>query len=382
MDYIGATPQVNPLMGLLAERLKQAQQFATKPFGYSNPPAEVILNLLGIPAVQQTAERLAYGEPLTTGRGMTTQIRPEVAEAALTVAPVAGLLGKATKGLPVGASIKNVDNTFDVVRRDASDIFGAGAERVMYKDPKSGGTMEVLAKPDGTASVLSLEVPETSRGKGIGQSLQAQVMQDFPEMMGQVSSKAAAKTAYRLGRRPPFKPDATLEDVYKMMDEDSSVNMISPEMQKRFVQEGGLLGQSKDASALPVEQSGLLQSPRSLTMPEVPTAQQMEKYGRIETVPLSSAVSFQSARNWETFGKNPRGDLIKGYGDKPVALRLETGEYVIYDGNHRTDLALKEGKSELPMHVIDVKAYDPAHAGRKPVPPSMSADELLRSLLD
>lgn len=127
-------------------------------------------------------------------------------------------------------------SAFDVSRRDASDIFGAGAERVVYKDPQSGGTMEVLAKPDGTASVLSLEVPETSRGKGIGQSLQAQVMQDFPEMMGQVSSKAAAKTAYRLGRRPPFKPDATLEDVYKMMDEDSSVNLVSPEMQKRFRQ--------------------------------------------------------------------------------------------------------------------------------------------------
>ena len=91
MDYIGATPQSNPIMGLLAERLKQAQQFATRPFGYQNPPAEMLLNLLGVPAVQQTAERLAYGEPLTTGRGMTTQIRPEVAEAALTVAPVAGL---------------------------------------------------------------------------------------------------------------------------------------------------------------------------------------------------------------------------------------------------------------------------------------------------
>jgi hypothetical protein len=94
MDYIGATPQANPLLGLLAERLKQSQQFAAKPFGYSNPPAEMIMNLLGVPAVQQTAERLAYGEPLTTGRGMTTQIRPEAVEAALTVAPVAGLLGR------------------------------------------------------------------------------------------------------------------------------------------------------------------------------------------------------------------------------------------------------------------------------------------------
>ncbi len=238
MDYIGATPQQNPIMGLLAERLKQAQQFAAKPFGYSNPPAEMLMNLLGIPTVQQTAERLAYGEPLTTGRGMTTRPRPEAVEAALTVAPVAGLLGKATKGLPVGASVKPMDDV-----------------------------------------------------------------------------------------------------------------------------------------------AGLLKSPKSLTMPDVPTAQQMEKYGRIETVPLSKAVSFQSARNWETFGKNPRGDLIKGYGDKPVALRLETGEYVIYDGNHRTDLAIKSGESEMPMHVIDVKSYDPAHAGRKPAPQTMSDDELLKNLL-
>jgi len=108
MDYIRPTPQQNPLLGLLAERLKQAQGFAAKPFGYSNPPVEMLMNLLGIPAVQQTMERMSYGEPLTTGRGMTTQVRPEVAEAALTVAPAAGLLAKATKGLPVGMSIKNV----------------------------------------------------------------------------------------------------------------------------------------------------------------------------------------------------------------------------------------------------------------------------------
>lgn len=119
MDYIGATPQQNPIMGLLAERLKQAQQFAAKPFGYQNPPAEMLMNLLGIPAVQQTAERLAYGEPLTTGRGMTTRPRPEAVEAALTVAPVAGLLGKATKGLPVGASIKDVGSKFNYPQEQA-----------------------------------------------------------------------------------------------------------------------------------------------------------------------------------------------------------------------------------------------------------------------
>jgi hypothetical protein len=143
----------------------------------------------------------------------------------------------------------------------------------------------------------------------------------------------------------------------------------------------GLLDSFATQPAAMAKNKGL-PSPQSLTMPSVPTVDQMKQYGRTEVVPLSKAVSFQSARNWEKFnaGKGP-GDLVAGYGDKPLALRLETGEYVIYDGNHRTDLALQKGQTELPMNVIDVKSYDPAHAGRKPVPSSMTDDELLNSLL-
>lgn len=124
-----------------------------------------------------------------------------------------------------------VAGDFDVTRRDASSIFGEGTERVRYTDPSSGGTMEVVVRPDGRASVLELEVPEAFRGQGIGQSLQSRIMQDFPVMGGQVSSRAAATTAYRLGRRPYGQPDATLEDVFRAIDEDSSVNLISPQAQ-------------------------------------------------------------------------------------------------------------------------------------------------------
>ena len=125
-----------------------------------------------------------------------------------------------------------------------------------------------------------------------------------------------------------------------------------------------------------------LPDPSSLAMPLVPTVEQMKQYGRVEVVPLSKAVSFQKARDWEKFnaGKGA-GDLVKGYGDKPLALRLENGEYVIYDGNHRTDLALQKGKTEMPMHVIDVKSYDSEVAGRKPAPSRISDDELLNMLL-
>jgi hypothetical protein len=159
----------------------------------------------------------------------------------------------------------------------------------------------------------------------------------------------------------------------RAMEQSGNMAMNTPYMDKMFN-----LAQFQGS----IKPTGLLPSPKSLTMPSVPTVEQMKQYGRTEVVPLSQAVSFQSARNWEKFnaGKGP-GDLVAGYGDKPLALRLETGEYVIYDGNHRTDLALSKGKTELPMHVIDVKSYDPAHAGRKPVPDKISSDELLKMLL-
>ena len=102
-DFLRETPMQNPIMGLLADRLKKVQEFGAKPFGYENPPVEMLMNLLGIPAVQQTMERMAYGEPLTTGRGMTTKPRPEAVEAAMAVAPVVGLLGKTTEKAAMAA---------------------------------------------------------------------------------------------------------------------------------------------------------------------------------------------------------------------------------------------------------------------------------------
>ena len=57
-------------------------------------------------------------------------------------------------------------------------------------------------------------------------------------------------------------PDATLKDVHKMIDEDSSVNMISPQMQQRispsasYPQQEALDTAQRNA-ALPIEEGGL-----------------------------------------------------------------------------------------------------------------------------
>ena len=113
-------------------------------------------------------------------------------------------------------------------RESAEDTFGPGTSQITYLDEGSGGTITMLERPDGKpASVLELLVPEAERQKGVGARLQAHALQMHPNMMGQVSSRYAAKSAYDLGRRPFDAPDATLEDVYKLIEENSSVNLIS-----------------------------------------------------------------------------------------------------------------------------------------------------------
>ncbi len=141
--------------------------------------------------------------------------------------------------------------------------------------------------------------------------------------------------------------------------------------------------QTGEAQRLSDDALEQLPSPSTLTMPDVPTVEQMQTHSRVENVDLNKAVSFQTTRNWDKFNKGEfNGDLIEGFGDKPVALKLETGEYIVYDGNHRTDVALKSGAKNLDMHVIDVKNYDPQNAGRKPAKSKMSDDELLSELFE
>jgi hypothetical protein len=120
------------------------------------------------------------------------------------------------------------------------DYIEPGSLRYKYEHPDTSSFMEIITRPKGarSASVIGLEVPEEYRGTGIGKALQERVLQDFPSLMGQVSSKAAAVNAYKAGRRPLSNPNATIEDVFKMIDEDSSVNLATPKNTGGSVREG------------------------------------------------------------------------------------------------------------------------------------------------
>jgi len=124
------------------------------------------------------------------------------------------------------------ENEINVKVKDASDTFGRdGAEQVFYTDTATKSRIIIARnhRPDGYASVVELLVPEEFRGTGIGKKLLDRAMQDNPKIMGQVSSKAAAVNAYKAGRRPYEQPDASLDDVFKSIDQDSSVNLMTNE---------------------------------------------------------------------------------------------------------------------------------------------------------
>lgn len=102
-----ATPR-NKMQGLLADGFGGVSDFLSKPFGYDNPPGAILAEILGLPALSRTLDRMSYGEPLTTGKGMTMRLRPDTEEAALSAPGLLGPVAQFTKGMPVGLSIKMV----------------------------------------------------------------------------------------------------------------------------------------------------------------------------------------------------------------------------------------------------------------------------------
>lgn len=114
-DEIRPTPR-SPILGLFSDLVNLPLQYMSAP--QRTQQMQGVAEFIRGTGVPSTLERLSYGQGLFTGAGGlggTTRLRPEVAEAALTVAPMVGpgakLAGraiKATEGLPVGASIRQV----------------------------------------------------------------------------------------------------------------------------------------------------------------------------------------------------------------------------------------------------------------------------------
>jgi hypothetical protein len=71
MDRMQATPRIRPFVGGLADML------AASSSPERTQQMQGLMQFLQVPDIAQTLDRISYGEPITTGRGMTTSLRPE-----------------------------------------------------------------------------------------------------------------------------------------------------------------------------------------------------------------------------------------------------------------------------------------------------------------
>lgn len=123
-----------------------------------------------------------------------------------------------------------------------------------------------------------------------------------------------------------------------------------------------------------------LASPSMLSTPRPPTASEMSRFGRVQKVPLSKARAGNRLEQ-DRFNRGDYGQpLVPGYSDKPLAVQLKNGEFVLLDGNHRAALANGRKKTSMEMHVIRARDYDPANAGRATSADTLSTDDLLAAL--
>lgn len=96
-DNIRATPR-NEFLGLLADAMYGGLEYMKDP--RRTQQMQGLAGLLESTGIPKTTERMAYGEDLTNiGRANVPLLKPETAEAMMTVAPLAPAAGKAAKGL-------------------------------------------------------------------------------------------------------------------------------------------------------------------------------------------------------------------------------------------------------------------------------------------
>lgn len=122
------------------------------------------------------------------------------------------------------------ENKIVKIKPEPADYIEQGSMKHTHIHPETGGYISAVTRPKGKrlASIIDMYVPEENRNKGVGKLLLKSMMDQFPSIQGQVSSKVAAKNAYLAGRRMAGNENASLEDIYKKIDEDSSVNMWTP----------------------------------------------------------------------------------------------------------------------------------------------------------
>lgn len=276
-DYIIPTPR-NPILGLLADAMMGGLAYMEDP--RRTQQMRGVGGLLSDTGIAQTVERLASGEPLTKGKGFATRMKPETAAAAMTLAPEAVPIGRAataavraTKGLPVGASIRKAGKEINVGMNEAGNFLSARSE--------FGQVGGLIRPPDSISDKPYLrinyaEVEESQRGKGHGKGLYEALIKEANERGLRVFSdytveKPAVNVYKSLGRSGYDITDmsaGTLDDgsVYGIGANRPAFEIRPKSTNTISAPQNAALRLAQQRAALPVSEGGLGLPPNNTPM--------------------------------------------------------------------------------------------------------------------
>ena len=172
-----------PFLGSLGRGVQNVSEFVSAPFGYENPPARMLLELLGVPATGRAMEDVAQGLPLTRGKGQATQLRPDTAEALINVAPLAPVAAKAGAKLATKGAKKALQELGPTAAGMAESLAARTGAGPMYAVKPSGGNF----MPTGFDSKLDQYLEEVVQGLSKAEGLagkDAKTVADFIRTKG------------------------------------------------------------------------------------------------------------------------------------------------------------------------------------------------------
>jgi hypothetical protein len=238
-DEIRATPR-NQLLGLLADALQGGSNFASKPFGYDNPPVRGLLNLFQLPAITNTLNELSYGGALGTGQGMTYRPKADTLDAAMAVAP---LLGGASRAINAGAAAVGQRLEPGVTELVNRTIAQGGRPAQLLQDLAQGtqSNMTVWNSSPGTWAGMTKEAYEAKQlanaqsGERMRSAWDDRMKEDLSQVLAQK----------RIYQPPPTQRDQDMKFLFS-----SYGGFINPKAARQMLEKNQLNASAKEINLL------------------------------------------------------------------------------------------------------------------------------------
>ena len=323
MAELRATPYANPLTGLSNDAIQGLLAFMQDK--RRTQQLQGLGNLLESTGIPKTVERAAYAESprglldalTNVNRANVPFLKPETAEAAMTLAPIAApvnrVLMQATKGLPVGASIQDVGGLLG--KRTPSQFVPnveAGKEMIVHHNispEKLARVEKVGGMPVPSVAVSNVENPLTSFGNIslIGDKSMAIPSAKNPVYGFDAYTARTPEIDFKFDAKSVKNIDSFFSDVAKKIpDGDYTVDRLKQDWKYRF--------DSDIYKAKFLDEQGMLPDPKDFGKDTWKFTQEVNQRIR-DARPAYESWSANMDNTLAEAGVNPTERIFRGYTD-------------------------------------------------------------------